>query len=69
MRPATLAVNGNVDLIGESKSIEEPQRLLRAVARMRPKYIGLVEDGPEGFEPTYVDVVLSTLPEYLQPQG
>jgi quinol monooxygenase YgiN len=56
-------------LIGEWKSIEEHQRILKVVAQMRPKFIGLVEGGPAGFKPTYVDVVLSTPPEYLQPQG
>jgi hypothetical protein len=54
-------------LIGEWKSIEEHQRILKVVAEMRPKFIGLVEGGPAAFKPTYVNVVLSTPLEYLQP--
>ena len=56
-------------LIGEWKSIEEHQRILKVVAQMRPKFIVMVEGGAAEFKPTYVDVVLSTPPEYLQPQG
>ncbi|MGA2940457.1 MAG: hypothetical protein ABSE50_00355 [Xanthobacteraceae bacterium] len=56
-------------LIGEWKSIEEHQKILKIVAEMRPKFVGLVEGGPAGFKPTYVDVVLSTPLEYLQPHG
>jgi hypothetical protein len=56
-------------LIGEWKSIEEHQKILKVVAEMRPKFVGLVEGGPAGFKPTYVDVVLSTPLEYLQPHG
>jgi quinol monooxygenase YgiN len=56
-------------LIGEWKSVEEHRKILKVVAEMRPKFIGLVEGGPAGFVPTYIDVVLSTPPEYLQPQG
>jgi hypothetical protein len=54
-------------LIGEWKSIEEHQKILKVVAEMRPKFVGLVDGGPAGFKPIYVDVVLSTPLEYLQP--
>ena len=33
-------------LIGEWKSIEEHQKILKVVAEMRPKFVGLVEGGP-----------------------
>ena len=55
-------------LIGEWKSVEEHKKILKLVAEMRPKFVGLVEGGPAGFVPTYVDVVLSTPLEYLQPR-
>jgi quinol monooxygenase YgiN len=56
-------------LIGEWASVEEHKKILKVVAEMRPKFVGLVEGGPASFAPTYVDVVLSTPLEYLQPRS
>jgi quinol monooxygenase YgiN len=53
-------------LIGEWKSIEAHQRVLKDVAAMRPKFVSLIEGGAAAFKPLYVDVVLSTPLEYLQ---
>lgn len=52
-------------LIGEWKSAEAHQRVLKEVAALRPKFVSLVEGGPAAFKPLYVDVVLSTPQEYL----
>ena len=53
-------------LIGEWKSIEAHQRVLKDVAALRPKFVSLIEGGPAAFKPLYVDVVMSTPLEYLQ---
>ena len=53
-------------LIGEWKSIEAHQLVLKDVAAMRPKFVSLVEEGRQHSSLFMFNVVLSTPLEYLQ---
>lgn len=56
-------------LIAEWASKAEHAAILPVLKAMKPEFIRLIEGGPAGFTPRYVDVVSSTPDEILNKAG